>query len=414
MRLLVVSHYFWPENFRINDMATELVRRGHEVTVLTGIPNYPDGRVYSSFRERPHDFARLKGVRIVRVPMFARGNGRLGLLLNYLSYPLTAATVGAWRLRGQPFDMVFIYQMSPATVGFPGVVMRWLKQAPLTIWILDLWPDTLQAMGILRSRWSLGLASRLMSAVYNRCGRILAQSRSFMPMLTARVSDPGKVVYYPSWAESVFTGEAVAAAPEVPMAPECFSIMFAGNIGDAQDFPAILAAAEHLKGNAGVRWLIVGDGSKAAWVAEQIRVRGLERSVLMLGKFPVERMPALYAHADALLVSLKNEAIFAMTIPGKLQSYLAAGIPVLAMLNGEGGEIVREGGAGLSCAAGDSIGLAAAVLQLAALSPEQRAAMGRNGRRLTDTEYSRDVLVGRFEQLCADMMREHQAVGKGA
>lgn len=417
MRLLVVSHYFWPENFRINDMATELARRGHEVTVLTGVPSYPQGEVYPEFRREPRRFDELKGVRIVRVPMFTRGKGRLGLLLNYLSYPLSAATLGAWRLRGQRFDQVFIYQMSPATVGFPGVVMAWLKRAPLTIWILDLWPDTLEAMGVLRPGIALRLANRLMSGLYERCGRVLAQSKSFMPLLTARVRDPRRVIYFPSWAESVFTGESAEPAPEVPGAPGVFTVMFAGNIGDAQDFPAILDAAERLRERRDIRWVIVGGGSKAAWVREQVAARGLQASVLMVGSFPVERMPSFYEHADALLVSLKNEAIFAMTIPGKLQSYLAAGIPVLAMLNGEGGDIVREGGAGLSCAAGDGAGLAEQVSRMAGMSADERAAMGRRGRELTVTEFNRDVLVARFEALCAEMIREHAqggAIGGGS
>ena len=190
--------------------------------------------------------------------------------------------------------------------------------------------------------------------------------------------------------------------------------MFAGNIGDAQDFPAILAAAECLKRHA-IGWLIVGDGRMASWVAEEIKKRGLQDQVLMLGRFPSERMPSFFQHADALLMSLKDEPIFSMTIPSKLQTYLSAGIPVLAMLNGEGSDVVRESGSGITCGAGDHEGLAKAVLQLSQATPEERLEMGRNGRELSQREFDRDTLISRLEgwmgELCtgAAMSTEHRS-----
>ncbi|MCG9022844.1 glycosyltransferase family 4 protein [Laribacter hongkongensis] len=397
MRLLIVSQYFWPENFRINDLAAEMVRRGHEVIVLTGVPNYPSGTVDAAYRRNPERYEMYEGVRIVRVPMMTRGRRGLQLILNYLSFALSATIVGLWKLRGQPFDTILVYEPSPITVGIPGVVMRAVKQAPLAFWVLDLWPETLEAVGVVKSAWQLRVVGKLVSFIYKRSDLILAQSRSFIPQIRCYAGTQRRVEYFPSWAESLFDDAVVDPAPEVPIAPQSFTVMFAGNIGEAQDFPAILAAAEALKVRADIRWLVLGDGRLSEWVAKEVERRDLGCSIQLLGRYPVERMPSFFRHADVLLVSLKDEPIFAMTIPGKLQSYLAAGMPVLAMLNGEGAELLKDGKAGLTCAAGDAASLAQAVLQLANMSTSDRHAIGARGRALYDREFERGLLLDRIE-----------------
>lgn len=404
MRLLVVTQYFWPENFRINDLVSELVQRGHHVTVLTGVPNYPDGQVFPAFISDVSQFSQYAGASVHRVPMLPRGKGGLRLLLNYLSFAISATTVGVWRLRGQQYDAIFAYEPSPITVGLPAVALRFSKKAPLLFWVQDLWPETLQAVGVVKSPLVLSAVGKLVTFIYKRCDVILAQSKSFIPQIFKYAPSKSHVLYFPNWSEKTLTSYEANLAPEVPSAPACFSVMFAGNIGDAQDFPAILAAAESLKSHA-IRWLIVGDGRMASWVAEEIKKRGLQDQVLMLGRFPSERMPSFFQHADALLVSLKDEAIFSMTIPSKLQTYLSAGIPVLAMLNGEGSDVVRESGSGITCRAGDHEGLARAVLQLSQAKPEERLEVGRKGRELSQREFDRDTLISRLEgwmgELCS-------------
>ncbi len=403
MRLLVVSQYFWPENFRINDLVSELVRRGHDVTVLTGYPNYPDGKIFDDFSDTPLKFSSYQGATVVRVPMFARGQGGLRLVLNYASFAIMGSTIGVWRLRGRPFDAIFVFEPSPITVGIPAVAMRALRRIPIAFWVLDLWPETLSAVGAVRRKWVLRLVEMLVGYIYRRCDLILAQSRSFIPQIARHLGGQDRVVYFPGWAEAEFTLDRVEPAPEIATAQGVFNVMFAGNIGDAQDFPAILDAAERLRENSNIRWLIVGDGRAARWVATEVGRRGLQKSVQLLGRYPIHRMPSFYRHADALLVSLKNDPIFAMTIPGKLQSYLAAGIPVIAMLDGEGGEVVRSAGAGLDCAAGDSVGLAAAVLALSRMPTDARAEMGRNGLAVSRREFDRATLIGKLEQLIESM-----------
>lgn len=416
MRLLVVSQYFWPENFRVNDLVAELVRRGHQVTVLTGLPNYPNGKVFKQFRENPAHYSHYKGAEVIRVPLMSRGQGGLRLMLNYLTFAVSASVVGLWKLRGHQFDVIFAYEPSPITVGLPAAVMRAVKRAPLAFWVLDLWPETLQAIGVVKSHALLQVVGKLVAFIYKRCDLILAQSQSFIPQIQKYAGISRRVVYFPSWAESVFDMQHVVPADEVPSKPGSFNVMFAGNIGDAQDFPAILAAAESLKSRAPIRWLIVGDGRMARWVTDEIKRRNLQDCVLMLGRHPVERMPSFFKHANALLVSLKDEPIFSMTIPGKLQSYLAAGIPVVAMLNGEGAELVKISRSGLTCAAGDHAGLAAAVLNLSEMSSQEREIMGRNGLDVSAREFDRDTLIDRFEewirQLKIDAIAPSMSQGK--
>ena len=408
MRLLVVSQYFWPENFRVNDLVSELVARGHKVTVLTGVPNYPSGTIFPEYKRDRGRFGNFAGAEVVRVPLWPRGKRRFSLFLNYASFALSGVLVGTWRLRGRSYDAIFAYEPSPVTVGIPAAWLRAIKRAPMVFWVLDLWPDTLQALGVVRSDYWLNAVGRLVTFIYGRCDLILAQSRSFIPQI-GKYAAGARVVYFPSWAESVFAESSAAAAREVLKQPGCFDILFAGNIGEAQDFPTILAAAELLKSDGQVRWLIVGDGRMSDWLREEVSRRGLEECFLVLGRFPLERMPSFYRRADALLLCLKDEPIFSMTIPGKLQSYLAAGVPVLAMLNGEGAEVVERSRSGLTCRAGDAQGLASAVRRLASLPEEDRAAMALNALHVTRTEFDRGRLISQLEEWLAELAQAGRA-----
>jgi glycosyltransferase involved in cell wall biosynthesis len=397
MRVLVVTQYFWPENFRINDLARELVKRGYDVTVLTGLPNYPAGKVFEAFERDRKTFDHYAGIDVRRIPMLARGSGNLQLLLNYLSFVVGACVFGPWRLRGLDFDVVFVFEPSPVTVGLPAVLLGRLKRAPVVFWVQDLWPETLVAVGVVRSPKVLAAVGKLVRFIYNRCALVLGQSHGFLGSITQYCADVKKIRYFPNWAEDVFSLTDIAPAPEVPAREDAFNILFAGNVGEAQDFPAVLDAAESLKHNPAIRWLIVGDGRMTGWLRTEVVRRGLEHCFLLLGRFPLERMPSFYAHTDVLLVSLKRDPIFALTIPGKVQSYLLAGIPLLGMLDGEGADIIRNANAGLACPAGEAKQLAQAVLQLGAMSDSERQQLGKNGRAYAQKEFNRDMLMERLE-----------------
>lgn len=399
MRILIVSQYFWPENFRINDLVGELAGRGHEVMVLTGQPNYPEGHIFPAYRADPEAFGRFGDVPVIRVPVIPRGHSSARLVLNYLSFAISASLLGAWKLRGRSFDGIFVFQTSPITAALPAILLRRLKRAPMLMWILDLWPDTLSAIGVLKSPRMLALVGKLVRFVYAHCDRILVQSRAFQPKVAALADGTDKIRYFPGWAEAIFDadGEPAAAAPELAPYAADFKVLFAGNIGEAQDFPAILDAVDVLKDRAGLRWIVVGDGRAAPQVREEIVRRGLGDKIVLLGRHPIERMPSFFAGADALLVTLRKEPIWSMTIPGKVQSYLAAGKPLLAMLDGEGGRVVEEAGAGLVAPAGDGGALAAQIRRLMEVDPEARKEMGRAGTRYGRQEFDRKQLIDRLE-----------------
>lgn len=411
MRILIVSQYFWPENFRVNDLSRELVKRGHSITVLTGVPNYPAGKVFDVYQADRKAFDHYAGAKVCRVPMFARGAGSLRLLLNYLSFVLGACFFGSWRLRGQSFDIIFVFEPSPVTVGIPAVLVGRLKQAPVVFWALDLWPETLAAVGVVRSPRILTAIGRLVGFIYNRCALVLGQSRGFLENIAKYCNDSSKIRYFPSWAEDVFCQDGIKAAPEVSMQEGVFNVLFAGNVGESQDFPAVLDAAESLKHNPAIRWLIVGDGRMTDWLRAEVDRRGLKQCFLLLGRFPVERMPSFYTHADALLVSLKRDPAFSLTIPGKVQSYLMAGLPLIGMLDGEGANVIQSAEAGLVCPAGDSAGLAQSVLQLAAMPKLERLRLGSNGSNYANREFNREVLMNRLESWFVELelkKRMHQ------
>ncbi len=395
LRILVVSQYFWPENFRINDLVREWTARGHQVTVITGRPNYPGGEIFPEYLQNPGNFVWFGGVQIYRVPMFARASGSLRLVLNYFSFVLGAGLFGPWKLRGYSPDVIFVFEPSPVTVGLPAVFLARLKRCPVVFWALDLWPETLATIGVVKHPKALSAVAKMVRFIYNRCTLVLGQSRSFLPSIGRYCDDPSKVRYFPSWAEDVFQEPVDDPICEIPPAPGKLSILFAGNVGDAQDFPAILDAADRLKYRHDIRWLIVGDGRRSSWVSEQVQARGLGDRVLLLGRYPLERMPAFYARADVLLVSLKKDPTFSMTIPGKLQSYLAAGRPIIGMLDGEGSDVIERAGAGMVCPAGDSVALAETIQRFMETSPVERQRMGELGQAYAKTEFDRSTLVSR-------------------
>lgn len=401
LRVLVVTQYFWPENMRINDLVRDLSEKGYQVTVLTGLPNYPEGEIYSNYSSSPLDFMEYGGAKVVRVPLMPRGKKSISLILNYLSFFVLASTLGTWRLRGAKFDCVFVYAVSPIMAAIPAVIIGRIKKAPVFIWVLDLWPETLRAVGVLKHPFLLKLVGRMVSWIYNRADYLLVQSHGFFQNVLGYCTKhmpAERVIYFPSWAEDDFSKPVVANSSLLVRDNSVFTVVFAGNLGEAQDFPAVIDAAEALLGRVSVRWVIVGDGRMSEWLTSEVSVRKLD-NVLLLGRHPLEEMPALFACADALLVSLKTNDVFEKTIPGKVQAYLASGKPILGMIDGEAARVITESGAGLSCASGNAKALAEITFQLATATTEKRLEMGVAGRKYYLENYFKPTLMSRLEEL---------------
>jgi len=401
LRILVVTQYFWPENMRINDLVEGFVAKGHSVTVLTGRPNYPDGQVFSNYKASPDSFSNYVGARVVRVPMFPRGKNSFFLALNYLSFFTSASSVGAFKLRNKDFDAIFVYAVSPIMAAIPALVIGRLKKSPVFVWVLDLWPETLKAVGVVKNQKILSLVGGLVSWIYNRADYILMQSVSFSENVkkycTKDIPDE-RLVYFPSWAEDNFSQEVSTESSLLARDDRYFTIVFAGNIGESQDFPSILDAAESVENNTPVRWVIVGDGRMSDWVKQQVHIRSISNFIL-LGRHPLEEMPSLFAIADALLVSLKTNEVFEKTIPGKVQAYLAAGKPIIAMIDGEAARVIDQSGAGMACPSGDAKGLARVVNVMARMSKEKRADMGKAGKQFYLDNFSKGRLFDQLEAL---------------
>ena len=406
MKLLILSQYFWPENFRINDVVEGLTARGHCVTVYTAMPNYPVGRFFAGYGLLGPFRERYKSADVRRSPIVSRGEGgglRLGL--NFASHALFATLLAPLLVRGR-FDAILVYEPSPMTIGIPARALRALKGAPLLFWVQDLWPESLAATGAVKSGMVLGLVDRLIKWIYRGCDRVLVQSEAFIPSVRSHGVPDARIRYLPNSAENFYRRLAVSPTdPEAAELPAGFRVLYAGNIGAAQDFPTILAAAEMLRAHADIQWIIVGEGRMRAWVEDEVRRRELSGVVRLIGQRPPERMPRYFAHADVLLATLRREPIFAYTIPSKIQTYIACGKPVIAALDGEGGRIIREARAGWAVPAEDPKALADAVLAASQTPHAERDAMGHRGEAWFREHFEREKLLSRLEAEIAEVTK---------
>ena len=382
MKVLILSQHFWPESFRINEVAALLRENGCEVTVLTGKPNYPQGTVYPGYRAGGTQREDYEGIPVFRVPMVPRGRVQtlVSLGFNYFSFVFSAALFGAWLLRGRKCDVVFVYGTSPILQAIPGVVLSWIKRARLVVWVQDLWPESLQAAGFVDNPRVLGAVAWVVRWIYKHSDLLLVQSPAFHSAV-APLAGRTPVEYYPNPGERVFQRADQADPALAPLQLEPgFNLVFAGNLGAVQGLECVLDAAQLLLPHPDVRVVLVGSGRRGEWLREQVQRRGLH-NVTLPGSFPLEDMPGIFAQASALLVTLaRTHPILSLTVPSKLQAYLAAGRPVIGAMDGEGARVVMESGAGFTCPAEDAQALADAILRLRALDVAQRDSMGRKAR----------------------------------
>jgi len=397
LKILVVTPVFWPESFRINDLVQAWVEQGHEVEILTGTPNYPHASQFPN-----HSWCRplnemAFGARIMRAPVFPRGRARaIELGLHYLSF----VVMGSLRLllhRGNDWDRIFVFQTSPVTVVLPAFLARMWCRAPVVMWVQDLWPEAVTSSGMVRNQ-AIGMILKLFSSnIYRGCNRLVTQSKAFLEILVARGVPASRIAYVPNWAEDFYlsgvNGSEVGYMPGQP-----FTVLFAGNLGRGQGAETILQAMLLLKSHPLIRWRLVGEGALKPWLQAQVADLGLGSQVEFIPACPPEAMPPLFAKADALLVCLRKDPVYTMTVPGKLQSYMASGRPVLGCIDGEGAGIIRESGAGLVAPAEDAEALAAQVCSLMELGYATRAAMGTRGRAWFLEHYLRSVCIAQLEE----------------
>lgn len=395
MKVLLWTQYFWPENFHINEVVAELVRQGADVTVLTGKPNYPDGEIFHGYRALGTQIDDFNGVEVIRLPLYPRGkNSAKGLILNYLSFILSGYLLAPWVLRGRQFDIVFVYAPSPLLQALPAIFVSWIKRARMVLWVQDIWPESLKATGFITNSKALRCVEWVVRYIYRYSDSILIQSQGFRDSVQRLCRNWSKVKFFPNSAPESVAGEGVQSFDCSPLV-EHFSVVFAGNIGIAQSCDTIVGAAKILRNYKKIRFFLVGSGSMEQSITQMIQDEQLE-NIELPGRVSSEEMPNVYAASSVLLLTLSADPIFALTIPSKFQSYLAAGKPIIASCNGQTAAMVVEAGAGLSCAAQNADELAEAVLTLYRTDRNRLAEMGTRGRALFLDHFG---LFGRVSQL---------------
>lgn len=409
MRLVIVSFFYQPEpnDIKIHLLAKEMVARGHTVTTITTFPNYPSGKIYDGYPQRLWQKEVKDGVRIFRVPLYPN-HTRNGVkrALSYSSFILTAATLGLMRC-GRA-DVMWVYH-PPLTTGVAGVWMSFFRRAPFVLDIQDMWPETLKATGMLNNERILRWIGRVAKWIYRRASALTVNAPGMKTNIIAKGISADKIFVMPNWAdESIYMPKPkdVTIGEKYGLIHK-FNIMFAGNMGLVQALDKVIEAAERLTDLPDVQVVMIGDGLEYDNLRNRVLERGLT-NVIFLGRHPATAMPDFFAWADALLITLTDDPLYAMTIPSKTQSYLACGRPIICAVAGDGADVVKQAGAGLTCPPENPQALADAIRQLYALSPQEREVMGANGRQAYLEQFQQTIIVDRYEQVFLNVMNKRK------
>lgn len=399
MRILILTQWFEPEpTFKGLAFARELVKLGHEVEVLTGFPNYPGGKLYPGYKVRVLLRESIDGISIIRVPLYpSHDNSSLKRILNYCSFALSAAVLGP--LLVAKADVAYVYH-PPATVALPAMALKLLRGIPFVYDIQDLWPDTLAATGMVNNRKVLNCVDLFCRLTYRLASRIVVLSPGFRKLLLERGVPSEKVLVIYNWCdESQVASAAPAEARREPEMEGRFNVVFAGTMGKAQALDAVLeSAALVAQRSPRVQFVLIGGGIEVQRLREKKELMGLD-NVLFLPRRPVAEIGNVLNCAGALLVHLKDEPLFEVTLPSKTQAYLAAGRPIIMAVRGDAAELVERAGAGICCLPDNAQSIAEAVERLLAMEQEQLREMGRNGADYYRRELAMAVGARKFEEL---------------
>ncbi len=404
MRIVILTQYYPPEPIpKPHELARGLTDRGHEVTVITGFPNYPAGRLYPDTRFRLWKWDMVDGIRVLRVPHYLdHSSSAVRRVLNYGTFAVTASVLGS-ALSG-PADVMYA-ECPPLTIGLVAWFLGRVRRTPFLYGVNDLWPESIEVTGMVRNQGFLRFIGRLERFVYKRASAIAVISNGVKQNLVGKGVPPEKVHVIPHWAdESLYypIPPDPGVAQDLGMAGR-FNVVFAGHLGLAQGLDVVLDAAKELSDLTDVQFVLVGDGTDAERLRRVAGERGLN-NVRFLGRQPAARMPHIFAISDVLLVHLRDEPVFRITIPSKTIAYMACGRPVLMAVEGDAADLIRETGAGVICRAGDGKELAETVRQLCAMDRAELEKMGRAGREAFLASYSRSVLLDGYEAILSRLV----------
>lgn len=395
-RILVVSQYFFPEQFRINDICETWVEKGYQVTVLTGIPNYPQGEFYEGYGFRRKRKESYKDVKIVRIPIIPRGKSSIMLALNYFSF-IISGYIWNW-LNKEKFDSVFIYEVSPMTQALPAVKISKKLRIPCYIYVMDLWPENFEIITGIHQKTIIKCLNKMVDYIYQNCTKIFTASKSFRDNIIARGVSESKVIYWPQYAEEFYKpinndNQKIKEARD-----KIINITFAGNVGFGQGLDLLPKVAQKIKKeNLNVVFNIVGDGRYKSELIETVKNEKLETVFNFFDPIPAKKISDFFSTSDFSFICLKPDPIFEMTIPAKLQSSMACGKAILLSSNGEVQQIVKEAECGLYSDSGDIEGLFNNIKQLADLSDQQRKKMSENSLKYYRDNFEKSMLMDKMD-----------------
>lgn len=397
MNLVILTQYFYPENFRINDLVFELAQRGHNISVLTGIPNYPEGNFFKGYFFRPY-IEKVNGVNIIRSPLIPRGRNKFMLVLNYLSFPFFASFFSLLFIN-KKIDHIFIYGASPIFLALPSIFLKALTKAPVTLWIQDLWPESLSASKMIKNRAIIKLVGFVTSFIYYFMDKILITSPGFADSVKKYDKSKTPVEYLPQWGEEIFENRIFEGKFNVSdhVPKDSFKVMFAGNIGFAQNLDILLNAALLLK-EYDISFVILGEGRDKKRLQERVRQENLTK-VIFPGSFPLSTMPNFFDSADILFLSLVDDSLLSLTVPGKMQAYMAMGKPILTAISGAASLVVEEAKVGFSCSPNDSGQLAKKILKIFHMDQDQKDEIKKNAASYYNENYNRKKSISRIERI---------------
>lgn len=395
-QILIISQYFYPEQFRVNDIALELLKRGYKVTVLTGIPNYPQGKFfkgYGWFKKRKETW---NGINIIRIPLIARGKKSFGMILNYFSFVISGFI---WKCFTKiKADCVFTFEVSPMTQALIGVWYSKKNKIPNYLYVQDLWPENVEIVTGIHNKVVIDPISKMVDYIYKNCDKIFATSPSFVKEIQKRIKgSENKVIYWPQYAEEFYVP--TEAKSSLISQDVLLNITFAGNIGIAQGLEILPKTAKLLKArNIKVRFNIVGDGRNKDNLLLHIKENEVEEYFNLIGWQPATDIPDILAASDAAFLSFANNSLFAMTIPAKLQSYMACGIPIIASVCGETERIIKEAECGFVSKIGDCDALAEVIIKFLNLSDDERMTMKKNAIEYYNYNFNKSKLYIQLEK----------------
>lgn len=385
MKILIVSQYFYPENFRINDLAYELKKRGHEICVLTGKPNYPQGEYYSGYTYRGNEDEEWNGIPVYRVPLRARKTGAVHLIRNYFSFVIEA-NKRIVKLK-EEYDLIYVFEVSPMTVALPAIKLKKMNQIPVIMNVQDLWPENIIAVTGIDNWFVNFFLNRIVNYIYKNTDLILAASPAFISRITPRIKEKDKVLFWPQY--SIVSNEEKQG--EEHFQKEKFNIVFTGNIGDAQGLELLIHAAKDLD-DTNIVFHLVGDGKNRKKLEYEVSRNQLEDKIIFYGQVPEDKIPGFLSDADAALLILKPNPVFDMTIPAKLQTYLACGCPVLGCVQGVSKQMIDDNALGLTTNEISSKSLADTCRLFAEKSRESKV-FSENALLFSKKNFDKEVLV---------------------